>query len=1465
MVTYPSIRIEGGLLGPDVLDKLVSGDLPGQKPADFGVEGKRNLTDEMATAFADARALWGVFQNRLARLDDGDIATTVTRDAWVVPFLGLLGYEVRYNPRAFEVDGMSFAVSHRAGEPEDAPPIHIVGARQELGRVAASGKPRLAPHSLVQEYLNRTEHVWGIVTNGQTVRLLHDSTLIRRQAYVEFDLAAMIEEQRFQDFAAFYRLLHRSRLPRGMADAGDCLLEQYHTQSIEQGGRVREHLREGVERAIDQLANGFLRNAANEDLRRRVLLPADKPDRISSEDFYRQLLRLVYRFLFLLVSEDRDLISDSELYRDHYSIARLRRLLDQPAAWTDHDDLWQSLRVLWYLLRSDVPQMQLSGKPLASTLGLPVLNGELFEGHTLDDCTIRNEDLLAALWNLAYYTETLDRRRVGATRRVNYAALDVEELGSVYESLLEFHPAIEPDPSDAQRRPRFQLVFGSDRKTTGSYYTPPELVGELIRSALEPVIEDRLAAVAKANPKANDKSLISAREKALLSIRTCDPACGSGHFLLAAARRLGKELAKVRTGEDEPAPERVREAIRDVVSHCIYGVDRNPLAVDLCRVALWLESHAEGKPLTFLDHRVRCGDSLIGVSDLEVLKEGIPDKAFDPLEGDDKTVARQFARQNRDEREGQGGLFAWSKVASLASLTKHSSEVDAIADDSPEAIRRKRRLFEAAHQSLEYRQQKEACDLWTAAFFQSFRSGQPAITTGALREHLGGRSVDARLSAIARTSSYQQRFFHLPLEFPEVVEAGGFDVILSNPPWERVKLSEQEFFDVRDARIATAPTKAARSKLIKLLPDENPALFREFQSAVRAAAGASAFLRHSGRFPLGGRGDINTYAVFAELAAGTTHPTGRAGLLVPTGIATDDTTKHLFGSFVRGRRLVELIGFENESFIFPAVHHAFKFCALAISGIERPVAKSRIAFFVRRFSELNEGNRFFSLEASDFTLLNPNTSNCPVFRSRLDAELSKAIYRRMPVLWREASDEAPEFNPWRLTFSRLFDLSNDSHHFRSAMELERDGYRLEGNEYKSAFDRYLPLYEAKMVHQFDHRYGTYEGATQSQLNVGTLPRPTPDQKADMGFTVMPRFWVREEIVDSMVPKYPAILAQALDIEHRPSIQFILCNWAAAACRINGNGRDAERLARMAIAFDVDPSLRSDCGVLSSEGSAEDFARTFPLDDNDIAAVQSVTAKPETLAQELVRRFSPKWFAGWRDITSAVTERTLIVSAMPRVAIGNKTPLLLSTHDSRTHAVLMAVLNSFVCDYCARQKVGGTSFNYFIIKQVAVPSPASFAMPTAWCKGVALRDWLLPRVIELTCTANDLHALGEDVGWDNGPATWSEERRFELRCELDAAMFHVYLPVTPSGEWVRVDLEEQSHLDELRRCFASPRDAAAFILEQFPLVRERDVETHGTYRTRDSVLKFYDEMHLAMRAGGEFASSLRPPPAKGWVP
>jgi hypothetical protein len=752
MKVFPSIRIEGGLFGSDILDQLLAGDLPGQKPADFGLESRRNLTDEIAAVFADARALWGVFQNRLARLPDNDPATTPTRDAWMIPLLGLFGYELHYNQKAHDVDGLSFAVSHRAAEADDSPPIHIVGARQELGRLAPSGRPRLAPHSLVQEYLNRTEHVWGLVTNGQTLRLLRNSTFIRRQAYVDFDLQAILEEQRFQDFAVLYRLLHRTRFPRGLADGADCLLEKYYAFSVQQGGRVREHLREGVEQCIQVLADGFLGHPTNDYLRSEI-----KENRLTPDILYKQLLRLIYRFLFLLVAEDRGLISPDPVYREHYGIGRLRKLLDKRTAFTAYGDLWWGLRVLWNVFGDE---------KLASLLSLAPLNGELFTRQDLDECDLSNKDLLDGFWHLANYRESPSN----PPRRVNYSALDVEEMGSVYESLLDFHPMVE---TDAAGRFRFRFVIGSERKTTGSYYTPPELVNELIQSALVPVLTEKL----KAAPTPEEK------ERAILSLKVCDTACGSGHFLLAAARRLGKELARIRTDEDEPSPERVRECIRDVIAHCIYGVDKNPLAVDLCRVALWIEGHTEGKPLTFLDHRIRCGDSLIGVFDLASLKGGIPDEAFKPLEGDDKEIARAALRQNRFEKKEEPKLFKWDPEGELQEFRIHGRELDAIADDSPEHICLKKAAFEAQHKNPLWQREKIACDLWTAAFFQRLVPSQPMITSATVAEILEGRLVDGRLTAQADVLAMRQGFFHWPLEFPEVFADGGFDVVLGNPPF----------------------------------------------------------------------------------------------------------------------------------------------------------------------------------------------------------------------------------------------------------------------------------------------------------------------------------------------------------------------------------------------------------------------------------------------------------------------------------------------------------------------------------------------------------------------------------------------------------------------------------------------------------------------------------------------------------
>jgi hypothetical protein len=1289
MAMFPSIRIEGGLLGPDLIDQLLTGDLPGQKPTDFGLKAQRNLTDEIAALFADARSQWSIFQHRLERLKPDDLATSVTRDAWVIPLLGLLGYEPKYNSAAFDVDGMSFAISHCAGEPAESPPLHIVGYRQELGRVPASGRPRMAPHSLLQEYLNRTEHLWGIVTNGSTLRLLRDCTFVRRQAYIEFDLAGMFDEQRFADFAALYRLLHRSRLPQGTTDTADCLLERYYATSIEQGGRVRDGLRDGVQQSLERLAEGFLHHKNNGELRRRIAL-SEGQHRLSAEELYRQLLRLVYRFLFLLVSEDRGLLSAVPIYRQHYGVARLRNMVERRAAHTEHGDIWQSLRVLWFLFGHD--EAQLDGKPLAAALGLPVLNGDLFASQDLDDCAISNRDLLGAFWHLAWYQES----GTAPPRRVNYAALDVEELGSVYESLLEFHPAI--DRGDAAR-PKFQLVAGSERKSTGSYYTPPELVAELIRSALDPVIRDRL----EKNPKA--------KEQALLGIRVCDPACGSGHFLLAAARRIGKELARVRTGEDEPPPERAREAIRDAIAHCIYGVDKNPLAVDLCRVALWLEGHTADKPLTFLNHRIRPGDSLVGVFNLDCLKDGIPDKAFESPKGGDKAEARRVMKQNREERdEKKRGLFDALPESNLGEFTEHSREVDEIANDSPVQIRKKRELYDRSHADPQWRRQKLACDLWCAAFFQPLTADAPAITSADLADCLADRAVAPAVERLIESIANRQRFFHWPLEYPEAFVSGGFDVLLSNPPWEMINLIEQEFFASRDPQIAAAKG-AARKKLIAALPESNPAVFAEFSSASHEADCFGKYIRHGERFPLTAVGRINTYAVFAETIRHLISPSGRAGIIVPTGIATDDTTKAFFSDLIQRESLAQLLGFENESFIFPAVANVVRFCTLTIAGESGREPNPKFVFYLRLFSQLAQKERYFQLTSEDILLLNPNTRTCPVFRTEYDAELTRKIYRTVPVLVRE---DKPDGNPWGVRFAQgLFNMASDSRLFE-----KKPGKGL------------LPLYEGKLFWHFDHRFASYEnkGLVQGKGGRG-LPDTPLEKSQDPSWCITPQYWVA--------------------------------------------------------APEVDEQLES----LTTNG----------------------------------------WLLAFRDVTSSKLERSAVFSFLPRVAVGHKAPLIFIAErfGVTLELCLMANFNSLVFDYAVRQKLGGTSLSFFVMKQLPV-LPPSFYQP-------ADVTYVGARVLELVYTANDMKPLADALRASESPLAktvpdepyrWDEPRRALLRSELDAWFARAYGLTR----------------DELRYIL-DPADVRGqdFPGETFRVLKEKETDKFREFRTRRLVLEAWDRL------------------------
>jgi hypothetical protein len=707
------------------------------------------------------------------------------------------------------------------------------------------------------------------------------------------------------------------------------------------------------------------------------------------------------------------------IYTESYSVSRLRAQTRRARGDDRHDDLWRAQQVAFGLLRHG-----------NSALGLAPLGGGIFDPRMcpdLEDAGLRNDTVKEALRGLS------QARTKSGWRRINYRDLDVEELGSVYESLLDEQPSL----TTTGARPQFSLATGGDdRKTSGSYYTPSALVQELIRSALDPVIRQALAG----------EPDIAGQRRALLELAVCDPACGSGHFLLAAARRIGRELARLASGEHEPDPAVLRHSIREAIGHCVYGVDLNPLAVDLCRLALWLEGHEPGRPLGFLDNHIRAGNSLVGAT-AALIEKGIPSEAFEPVEGDDRELAAAVKKQNREELKGpQLRLFAGAGLEAAGPSREEAAEagqIGAFEEADPGDVA----LKEAEYGALSARlaPKRRAADLWTAAFFWPLRHGAPPPPTQSLLlNHRAGRPVqlsDAQDGELDRILA-EVRPFHWELEFPEIFAArGGFDCMLGNPPWEKVKLSDREFFGVRAPAIVAAPNAAARKRLIDALQHDDPALTRAYNDAKSVAEHVSGFLRRGGRYPLGGVGDVNYYVVFAELLSSLAARKGRAGILCPSGIATDDTTKALFGKFAAGR-IASLYDFENRDKLFEGIDSRIKFCLLTLRGAPDLDSPADFAFFSTTIDHLREPERHFTLTAGDFALFNPNTRTCPVFRSKRDAEIARKLYDRAGVFWKEATNSEPEENPWGVTFQQMFNMTSHSKLFRTREELEGEGFVL---------------------------------------------------------------------------------------------------------------------------------------------------------------------------------------------------------------------------------------------------------------------------------------------------------------------------------------------------------------------------------------------------------------------------------------
>ena len=954
-----TIVASGGLLSRDLLQRIANPAqerqrrkterLGGLEATDYGLAPGERVQDQIARSWNRLVGLWVTFRQAEAALPETDrtTATSVTRDRWLRPLLEELGFAgLPHTPR-LTIGERDYPISHQW---QDSVPIHLLGLRVPTHKRTSGvpGAARMSPQSLVQEFLNRSErHLWGIVTNGRVLHILRDNASLTRAASCQIDIQAIFDGNLYSDFATFWRLCHRSRFAGPTPE--QCILEQWRDEATTSGIRALEQLRQGVEDAIVYLGQGFLAHPANHALRERI-----HNRELTADDYLHQLLRLVYRMLFLLVAEARDLLLDPETdditrrrYTRFYSMARLAELAQQPRR-TAHSDLWQSLQVTIGALDAHSGGL--------TQLGLPALGSFLWSPTATPDlnrATIDNRHLLNAIYRLCYTRDP----KANIRWPVDYRNLGTEELGSVYESLLELHAQLNGDA----RTFKLASAAGSERKTTGSYYTPTPLIDRLLDDALDPILKQ---AVTRPDP-----------ETALLGLRILDPAAGSGHFLIAAAHRIAGRLATIRAGGTEPNPVELRTALRDVIGRCVYGIDINPLAVELCKIALWVEANSGGQPLSYLDHHIVCGNSLLGTTP-ELVDEGIPQKAFVKLDGDDPKHIAQLKKTNLRERKLRNQQILdldWSPDHDIANLAADMAVINTAEDTTTGDVTAKADLHNELQQSDTYARAKLAADAWCAAFVTPKTASHPAITDSTIRSIRQGHHIPSETRDHIAVLANQYQFLHLHVAFPDIHDAGGFTAVVGNPPWDQIQYDPRETFAVSHPHIAAARTMAIRNQMIALLAEEEPETYTTYLRDVRHLAGVKHFLHQSGKYPLSSVGRLNTAPLFVELMWQSISPEGRVGVIAPTGIATDSFTQGFFNAMIDRKALVSLYDFENRKKHFP-IDSRYRFCLLTLSS-EQQSDEARFVFFAHEVADIDNPDKNFTLTPRDFTLLNPNTPN----------------------------------------------------------------------------------------------------------------------------------------------------------------------------------------------------------------------------------------------------------------------------------------------------------------------------------------------------------------------------------------------------------------------------------------------------------------------------------------------------------
>lgn len=1364
---YTSIHIYGHLLSDDILHSVERDqNITGNREQDYSIDISTSAAIDYV--WSSLRNDWRFYKERSGVNDP--YGTRRARDLMERLFQSL-DYGLVKQTANVEVGGKGFEISHLCPDLSSMPFI-VVGEnvvddsgidtldKCSLDYRAKGSRRKKSPHATMLEYLNATENVYGIISNGATIRLLRNSGQLVKLTYIEFDLRRMLEEDKYTEFCLMFRLLHASRF-RANGDE-PCVMERWFNMSIESGNRIRSGLSLAVQKTMETIGNAAFRGSGegNEALRK-----AFSENQLDAATFNKELIHFIYRLLFLFIIEDRNLVyqipenADSDeyqricrwqdIYKQNYAASRLRRLSELSyLRQRQYHDLWEGLMDTFRLFEDEA---------FGSRLGIHPLGGVLFSRNTLrylKSCRISNLDLLQAFDALNQFVD--DR---GMVVKINYSSLDVEEFGSVYEGILEMRPFVQPSVAPADWL--FGFVGGLDRQSTSSYYTRPDLVQNLIRTTLEPVIKERIAKLSTSEEKV----------KSLLSMKVCDAASGSGHIVLAMARTIAWYICSIRTGEDNPASQDYRQALREVIQKCVYAVDYNPDAVELCKVVLWIEGYCAGKPLSFLDHHIRCGNSVVGVTDLDTLLAGVPKEAFSAV---DKDTKKKIINLNKaalqDVSLVQSGhshglnvsLFTQDfTIQSIDSeqvgLAGKVREINSLPENSLLEQLTKQRRWEELMQSPRVECLRRACDVYTYAYYKQFKAEDldshvdasgtftafnvPYTRTvyQALQEikYLDDNDgiVDAQrlpdsFRAEVALAAKRHSFFHWCVEFPEVFAYdGGFDVMCGNPPWDKLQMEEEKWFAGKDEDIVNAANQSARKKKIEALAVSNPMLYEEFIAAGNAISSQSSFVKNSNRFPLTAVGKLELSSLFAELCLQFSKEAW--GLVLPTGIAVNDSNKAFFSKLIDENRLVSLYDFENREKLFD-IDSRFKFCLLTAG---KPQDKARTVsggFYLTRLDHLLDPRRIYTLQTSDFARFNPNTKLCPIFRTSRDAVLTAKIYRHVPILYNEATGE----DPWGIRFMMMFNMASASSLFYTRRQLDEIGGTQTSSSYYVNDDEFVPLFEGKMIWFYNHHYGSFPSEYEVTSRPNTIEGTDLSILQDTTSAISPWYWVNKVMVNNRL----------IDMDK------------------NGNVR---------------------------------------------------------------WQWNHSYYIAFRDVARAADARTCVASLMPSgMAAGHKAPLIFTSRGLIPSACFAALMSSLVFDYVAKQKVGGSSMGLFIMKQMPVLAPDQIPSAAQW--------QIVRRVAELCYFNHDLDGWAEEI-WeemtdeqraelpqlgDKQPWIFNPDRRALLQAELDTIFAHLYGLTT---EDLRYILDPEDVCGE------------GCINETFRVLKDNEIRQYGEYRTKRLVL------------------------------